>query len=266
MKLLNKLLAMALVAVTIVATAISAAAVTGLPTGSTAYTIKGDVAVRRTPAIADNIITRVNTGTQVRVLQSTHQSNGFYKVYISGVTNNGYIREDCLGSSAPGSSTPVGQDMYCNTPEGTWVNIRKYASQSSLSLGRLYRGDMAYVVSSDGTWSKISSPMNGYVLSSYLQPNDPGGGGNYVRPQTWEEAFGPSGIIQKGNFGYKVANIQIVLGIAEDAMFGKDTDAAVRAFQKSKDLKVDGLVGEQTKRALWKAGEASLKYRGYAIP
>ena len=81
--------------------------------------------------------------------------------------------------------------------------------------------------------------------------------------QSWEEAFGASGIIKRGNIGYKVANIQIVLGINQDAIFGKETENAIIAFQKAHKLKVDGLVGELTKKELWKEGKSILTISGY---
>lgn len=263
MKHIKKLLALALLVVSTLVTIVPALAVNGLPVGSTAYTIKGDVAVRRSPEFGDNIISRVNTGTPVTILQSSGQNNGFYRVSVPNVASSAYILADCLGSTAPGSGTPVGSYMYCNTSGNSWVNIRKYASTESLSIGRLYRGDRVYVVSTDGRWSKISSPINGYVMSSYLQTSDPGGGGNYSHPQSWEDAFGASGIIKRGNIGYKVANIQIVLGINQDAIFGKETENAIIAFQKTHKLKVDGLVGEQTKKELWKEGKSILTISGY---
>lgn len=66
MKNMKKLLAVALVIMSVVAIAAPALAQTGLPVNSTAYTIKGDVAVRSSAGVSSsNIITRLGTGSAV---------------------------------------------------------------------------------------------------------------------------------------------------------------------------------------------------------
>lgn len=151
MKHFKQIFTVILSILSLVATILPASAEINLPANSYAYTIKGDVAVRRTPSIADNIITRVNTGTRVYILESTSSSNGFYKVEIDGITSGAYIREDCLGANAPGSGTSYNIDMYCNVVEGEYVNIRSGPGTGYSSIGQLRRGDMVHVVSADST-------------------------------------------------------------------------------------------------------------------
>lgn len=63
-------------------------------------------------------------------------------------------------------------------------------------------------------------------------------------------------ILKKGSLGAEAKELQQALtrlgyntnGI--DGIFGKGTEAAVRKFQKAKKLKVDGIVGPATKKAL----------------
>lgn len=50
--------------------------------------------------------------------------------------------------------------------------------------------------------------------------------------------------------GPSVVYLQRKLGIADDGVFGKGTDKAVRAFQQTHGLKVDGVVGRATWAAL----------------
>lgn len=66
------------------------------------------------------------------------------------------------------------------------------------------------------------------------------------------------GYVRKGSRGATVTKVQYRLKargwrIAVDGIFGGDTDAVVRAFQKEKGLTPDGIVGPQTWRALWTA-------------
>lgn len=266
MKVFKKMLAFALAVMTIMAVSVSSLAEINLPKDSYAYTIKGDVAVRRTASSSGSIITRVDTGTKVYILQSTSSSSGFYKVRIDGITSGAYIRADCLGAKALGTGTVVNKYMYCNTSDGSYVNIRTGPGKNYTSIGQLRRGDMVYVVSTDGTWSTINAPINGYVLASYLQEDDVSGGGNYAHPTTQDQAFGATGVIERGHFNYKVANVQLALGFASsdiDAVFGSDTYNAVVAFQKAHNLTADGKVGPATKAELWRVAETRLRISGY---
>ena len=86
---------------------------------------------------------------------------------------------------------------------------------------------------------------------------------------TIEEAFGAYDL-ENGDSGTYVRNLQVCLkakgnDISVDGDFGPATEAAVRAFQTSKGLKSDGIVGDDTKDALLKDSTclAALNSSGY---
>lgn len=56
--------------------------------------------------------------------------------------------------------------------------------------------------------------------------------------------------LKRGSKGNEVVQVQTLLGIDADGIFGKKTEAAVKAFQAANGLKVDGIVGKQTWAAL----------------
>jgi len=56
--------------------------------------------------------------------------------------------------------------------------------------------------------------------------------------------------LRKGDKGQEVRRLQLNLGISSDGDFGPKTDAAVKNYQKSKGLGVDGIVGPVTFGAL----------------
>ena len=56
--------------------------------------------------------------------------------------------------------------------------------------------------------------------------------------------------LKRGSKGDQVKQVQILLGIDADGIFGRKTEAAVKAFQAANGLKVDGIVGKQTWAAL----------------
>lgn len=53
-------------------------------------------------------------------------------------------------------------------------------------------------------------------------------------------------VLRNGSVGVMVQQLQQKLGIPADAIFGRATESAVKAFQKSNRLPVDGIVGPQT--------------------
>jgi murein L,D-transpeptidase YcbB/YkuD len=57
--------------------------------------------------------------------------------------------------------------------------------------------------------------------------------------------------IQKGSNGAYVKIAQALLSIAADGDFGKDTKKAVEQFQKKRNIKQDGIIGETTWKALF---------------
>jgi murein DD-endopeptidase MepM/ murein hydrolase activator NlpD len=63
--------------------------------------------------------------------------------------------------------------------------------------------------------------------------------------------------LQLGSQGELVAHVQKALHVSADGIFGPQTDAAVREYQASAGLEVDGIVGLATWGALFEQGTAS---------
>ncbi|CEG26022.1 GH25 family lysozyme [Bacillus sp. B-jedd] len=61
----------------------------------------------------------------------------------------------------------------------------------------------------------------------------------------------PGHLIKKGNKGTLVKKVQIKVGAKPDGIFGPETEAKVKAWQKAKKIKVDGIVGPQTWREMF---------------
>lgn len=57
-------------------------------------------------------------------------------------------------------------------------------------------------------------------------------------------------VLKLGSNGSEVKALQKALGIAQDGIFGKDTENAVRTFQAVNGLTVDGIVGQATLSAI----------------
>jgi hypothetical protein len=71
----------------------------------------------------------------------------------------------------------------------------------------------------------------------------------YCRPQEIMDR-GASRVLQYGDRGEAVEELQKDLGIEADGIYGKDTYEAVKAFQEDHGLTVDGIVGNQTRKKL----------------
>lgn len=56
--------------------------------------------------------------------------------------------------------------------------------------------------------------------------------------------------LQRGSRGAQVKEVQAVVGVTQDGQYGPQTEAAVRAWQASNDMHVDGVVGPVTWAAM----------------
>ncbi len=168
--------------------------------------------------------------------------------------------------------------MYVNcTPD---LNFRKGPGKSYDLIDRIpYREAVVQystVIGTDGKqWSYITyDGKNGYVMSEYLSSTLPGL--TKYHPETISEAFG-NNLLKKGASNYFVKNLQLALSIdcwggmtaADiDGVFGSKTEKAVKEFQyflfeSDASIKVDGIVGPQTKEALWNEYKFELQKDGY---
>ncbi len=67
-------------------------------------------------------------------------------------------------------------------------------------------------------------------------------------------------LLRKGDRGEDVRELQKLLHVYPDGIFGENTDEAVRDFQEDNSLKVDGIVGERTWMALEAANDKLAAY------
>lgn len=65
-------------------------------------------------------------------------------------------------------------------------------------------------------------------------------------PSSDSVKFSDLKMIRKGDSGVEVKTIQANVGVFVDGVFGNDTDAAVKKFQKANGLESDGIVGPLT--------------------
>ncbi|MED5050675.1 peptidoglycan-binding domain-containing protein [Anoxybacillus rupiensis] len=56
----------------------------------------------------------------------------------------------------------------------------------------------------------------------------------------------PGKPLKVGSRGKDVERVQRAVGVTPDGIFGQQTEAAVKAYQKRKGLMVDGIVGPKT--------------------
>lgn len=101
--------------------------------------------------------------------QRGDQAEHWY-TFITGIEGGGTVTPP-----TPEEDSNVNTTMYCIVTEGEYVNIRSGAGTNYGVIGRLHRGDPVFVVSISNNWAKITSPVNGYVMATYLQYGDPDG-------------------------------------------------------------------------------------------
>jgi predicted peroxiredoxin len=136
---------------------------------------------------------------------------------------------------------------YVVCPKDETVKVRNVPNTSSTILASLNNGIKVTVDSQSGSWSHITSPVSGYMMSSFLSTATP----------SWMSRYG-SGNSNQNNYT-QVVNLQNDLNsyfgyqiCSPDGLWGSETSAAVLAFQQQYSyLSNDGIAGPDTKAFLW---------------
>ncbi|NJL02785.1 MAG: peptidoglycan-binding protein [Spirulinaceae cyanobacterium RM2_2_10] len=151
-------------------------------------------------------------------------------------------------SNSPGGDGTGGRVVRVATPSGSCLNARSGPSTSSSVLMCVANGaTLKPVVASQGDWLQLSSGR--WVYGPFTTAIGTGG-----RPPIVSESFP----LRRGMQGESVSTLQRKLisldynvGTAgDDGIFGAGTENAVRRFQDTNGLVVDGIVGTATKDAM----------------
>ena len=155
---------------------------------------------------------------------------------------------------------PPNQEKRTGIVTASSLNIRSGPGTKNHVVGMVVKGKKVTVYEKTGEWYRITyNGINGYVHSSYIQIQQD----QTQAPSNPTTANPITVTLRKGSKGSQVKLLQQrlkELGYncgAIDGSFGSQTLSAVRAFQKDRGLKVDGVVGPQTRAALNAGGSAS---------
>ncbi|BBN98740.1 GH25 family lysozyme [Sporolactobacillus terrae] len=158
--------------------------------------------------------------------------------------NIAYTDKVLLGKASEPSKSKVStkpKEKKAATPDTYTVKAGDTLSEIGAKLGVNYQD----IKKLNGLKSDLILPGQKLKLKkSAAKPKAPKISGSAVVPY-------PGHLIKKGSKGKDVERIQRALGINADGIFGKQTDAAVKAYQKRHGLIVDGIVGQETWNTLF---------------
>ena len=133
--------------------------------------------VRSGPSTNDIVISKINTGTEVEVLE---ESNGWYKVKLKngqvGWASAQYLSTNSMsdnqGSSNQDSSNEVNISKT-GIVKADVLNIRSNPGTNNSIIGKLYNGESITVLSEQNNWYKIkkSNGQTRWVSAQYISIN-----------------------------------------------------------------------------------------------
>jgi lysozyme len=151
-------------------------------------------------------------------------------------------------------TVPLNQNQFDALVSFTF-NVGAGAFGGSTLLKRLNAGDYAGAANEFGKWTKSGGKVFAGLVRRRTEEAALFRGGAAPMPAP-RPAPAPSGggwysrVLRNGARGNDVKEMQRRLGITADGIFGRNTEAAVRAFQQRKKLTVDGCCGPRTAAAL----------------
>lgn len=137
---------------------------------ATMYVTKDDTPLRSGPSTA-----RTQTGTMFQGDKVKVITKGAVWSYVSGTAGTGYVKKSLLSSTKVKKSgnASVPYTAYVTNKTGRTVNVRKGPGKEYAVDAELEPGTAVYVVRIQGNWSEITSPVSGYMMSSYLTKTAP---------------------------------------------------------------------------------------------
>jgi len=138
------------------------------------------------------------------------------------------------------SIQPAAAVQYYVKTNGSCLNAR-HAPSASATVHTCVRNGapLAPVVEVKNGYAKLSTGR--YVAAKYIS----------TTPGTGSNSGGVGGAyLRLGSRGSAVRAVQKTLGVSATGYYGTATQRAVRNFQAENGLRVDGIVGAQTRRAL----------------
>lgn len=136
--------------------------------------------VRSGPSTNDIVISKINTGTEVEVLE---ESNGWYKVKLKngqvGWASAQYLSTNSTSDNQENSNDQQDFSNEVNISKTGIVkadvlNIRSNPGTNNSIIGKLYNGESITVLSEQNNWYKIkkSNGQTGWVSAQYISLNN----------------------------------------------------------------------------------------------
>ena len=125
------------------------------------------------------IVERIDSGNKIYTSESAYRGSAFYNA--TRTNDNGrwgmgifYKFQGCIINPAIGDvhwEAPKSNTMYVNTVSAP-LNVRENDNWGKV-IGQLSKGTQVNVIDRSGNWSKIDSPINGWVSTQYLSDMQP---------------------------------------------------------------------------------------------
>jgi len=126
------------------------------------------------------IVERIDSKNQIYTSESAYRGSAFFNATRNNSNGrwgmaSGYTFRGCIINPAIGDvhwETPTTNTMYVNT-NSLPLNVRD--NPNGNVIAQLQKGTQVNVIDHSGGWSKIDSPMDGWVSTQYLSDKRPVG-------------------------------------------------------------------------------------------
>ncbi|WP_443143182.1 L,D-transpeptidase family protein [Pseudalkalibacillus sp. R45] len=188
--------------------------------------------------------------------QPTYTPEGRFKI-VNKIVNRPYYTGKISGGDP---RNPLGNRWLGLNARGTWgTTYAIHGNNNARSIGQYVSAGCIRMYNDEVQWLFSKVPVNTPVIITTSGKSFTAlASANGFNVKSGAVVAVSTTNLKKGSRGAEVKNVQqrlTELGYSTkgiDGIFGKNTDAAVRKFQKTKKLKVDGVVGPATKKALGK--------------